>query len=106
MAKETKKKQEMTTVENVEVLRAYQFDDGTVSFDIKVEDLVIINNMRYSHIEKGRGKDKKVYDIINFPQRTVKGDKGEDDKYFKFAYFFITDDLKDDILEQIADILD
>lgn len=101
MAKKEKKKQEMTTVENVEVTRAYRFESGDVSFDIKVEDLVIINNMRYSHIEKGKGKEKKVYDIINFPER-----KGKDDVYYKDAYFFITDDLKDDILDQIEDILD
>ena len=85
-------------VQKVEVIRAHEFKSGDVAFDIKVDDVVTIYGMMYKEV---KGKDGKEWQIINFPQR-----KGSDDNYYNYAYFFIDDELKADIIKQLEEKVD
>lgn len=95
--KKTNEKAKKAVVKKVEVLRAHEFESGDVAFDLKVDDAVNIYGMIYKEVQK----DDKEYQIINFPQR-----KGNDDNYYNYAYFYIDEALKAEIIKQLEEKVD
>lgn len=85
------KKTEAKNEYAVKVTRAYQFDNGNVSFDCVVNGISVYG---MTVIEGKKG------DFIAFPQR-----KGSDDKYYKYVWFEISEELQADIIKQIEKLL-
>ena len=80
----------------VTVLRAIEFESGDVGFDADVNGITVYNMVYH----EGKTKAGDDYSRINFPQR-----KGNDDKYYNFVYFPISDDLKADIVKQLEELI-
>ncbi|MBO7734361.1 MAG: septation protein SpoVG family protein [Methanobrevibacter sp.] len=76
----------------VKVTRAFAFDNGSVSFDLVVNNQFYFNNMRI--IE---GKEK---DFISFPSY-----KGKDEKYYSHCWFRIDEELEKQIIELVKEKL-
>lgn len=91
--KEASKKFEVT---ELEVLKARQFKNSRIGFDLKVNGITIYSMIAFPY------KDKQGNDAwgISFPQR-----KGSDGKYYNEVYFFIDDELRKQILDQIDKVL-
>ena len=85
------------TVTECEVLKARQFKNSRVGFDLKINGVVIYSMIAFPY------KDKQGNDAwgISFPQR-----KGSDNKYYNECYFYINDDLRKNLLEQIDKLLE
>lgn len=93
MKKSENKKQETFELQSWDVIRAYEFEGGNISFDLKVNG-VFIYGMTLVWME-----DKKEY-FISFPSR-----KGRDGKYYKHAWFQISEVLQNAIIDRIEEIL-
>lgn len=76
----------------VKVTRAFAFDNGSVSFDLVVNNQFYFNNMR---IVEGKEKD-----FISFPSY-----KGKDDKYYSHCWFRIDEELEKQIIELVKEKL-
>lgn len=81
-----------TGVIAVKVTRAFAFDNGSVSFDLVVNNQFYFNNMR---IVEGKTKD-----FISFPSY-----KGKDDKYYSHCWFRIDEELEKQIIELVKEVL-
>lgn len=79
-----------------EVLKARQINDNTASFDLKVNG-VTIYGMIYREYTNSKGEEGTM---ITFPSR-----KGSDNKYYAHAFFPITLDLKNKIINDVIHIL-
>lgn len=75
----------------VKVLRAHEFDNGNVSFDMLVNGITIYG-CTYIETEKNS--------FVSFPQR-----KDKDGKYWNNAYFKIEEDVQNDIVKQLEALL-
>ena len=84
-------------VTELEVLKARQFRNSRIGFDLKVNGVVIYTMIAFPY------KDKQGNDAwgISFPQR-----KGSDNKYYNEVYFFIDEDLRKRILDMIDKVLE
>ncbi|MBO7676873.1 MAG: hypothetical protein J6S49_05110 [Erysipelotrichaceae bacterium] len=79
---ETKAKEQAN--HSIEVLRARELDNGTIIFDMKVNDVTIYGcNYKTFTKKDGSGEFAKV----GFPSR-----KGSDDNWYSHAYFTVTED--------------
>ena len=87
----SKKTKEAATEYAVKVTRAFEFENGNVSFDCIVNGISVYG---MTVIEGKKG------DFIAFPQR-----KGSDGKYYKYVWFEISEELQDDIIKQIEKLL-
>ena len=85
-------KKKETGVIAVKVTRAFAFENGTVSFDLIVNNQFYFNNMR---IVEGNTKD-----FITFPSY-----KGKDEKYYSHCWFRIDDELEKQIMELVREKL-
>lgn len=85
-----------TEIKEAKVLRAHEFENGNVSFNMEVNGIQIYNCM---YLE-GTTKDGKEYEMIAFPQT-----KGKDGKYYNNVWFPISDELKDNIVKQLSDLV-
>lgn len=83
-----------TVTRDIEVTRAYQFDDGNISFDIRIDAVTIYN---CSWIQKK--KDGTTF--VGFPSHLGKDGK----TYYKYAYTQFSDDELDIIDKQLDEIL-
>lgn len=83
MAIKKTEKNESTKI--ITVGRAYQFKDGSVSFDMTVNN-VTIYNCRIVEGKKG--------DFVSFPSH-----QGKDGKYYKYAYVEL-DELDVELIEK------
>ena len=81
---EEKKKTEIT---EINVFRAHQFKDGTVAFDMEVNGVTIYG----CTLREGKNGQ-----FVSFPSR-----KGQDGKYYSYAYVSLSEDHVDSIIEQI-----
>lgn len=91
---ETSKKFEFT---ECEVLKARQFSNSRIGFDLKINGITIYSMIAFPY------KDKKTGETawgISFPQR-----KGSDNHYYNEVYFFVDDELRKNLLEQIDKVL-
>jgi len=83
---------------NIFVRRAYEFDDGVVSFDIDTWDEGKTNAITIFGCTLR--KNKKGEDFIAFPQR-----KGSDGAYYNYALTKFTDDEFECICKQIDELV-
>lgn len=93
--KETSKKFEVT---ECEVLKARQFKNSRIGFDLKINGITIYSMIAFPYTNKKSGDIKWG---ISFPQR-----KGSDNKYYNEVYFFVDEDLRTNIIGQIDKLLE
>ena len=86
------RKNTATKKHSFEVTRAHEFNDGSVTFDLKVDGFVTIYGCRVVESKKG--------DFIGFPSR-----KGKDDKYYSHAYCDLTAEDTNAILDLVSEKL-
>ena len=91
---ETSKKFEVT---ECEVLKARQFKNSRIGFDLKINGITIYSMIAFPY----KDKDGNTAWGISFPQR-----KGSDNKYYNEVYFYVDDALRKDLLEQIDKLLE
>ena len=84
-------------VTELEVLKARQFRNSRIGFDLKINGVVIYSMIAFPYNDK-QGNDAWG---ISFPQR-----KGSDNKYYNEVYFYIDDELRKRILDLIDKILE
>lgn len=95
-AKTDNKKQNIP-VDQIKVTRAHQFDNS-ISFDVTLYGTVTIYGCTYRTYKPKDSEEEKG--IIDFPSR-----KGKDDKWYKHAYFFVTDEMLTSIESQIEALI-
>lgn len=97
-AKKTKtNKPQLKSFTAAHVERAHDFGGGRISFTCTFDGTITIYNMMYVE----GTKDGKDYAFVTMPQT-----KGKDGNYYNMCYSPITDALQDDIIKQLADLLD
>ena len=96
-SKGNKQEQQAAGNSDVEVLRAKELESGAVSFDMKVNGVTIYRCIAKSIKSKKSGED---VDVIDLPQY-----KGSDGKYYNYAWFPISFELRDKIIEKINSLL-
>lgn len=95
--------EEKVTIKEVEVTSARVIrheedtEDYRIGFTMVVAGVTIYNCIAFTYKDKKTGK--KAWGI-SFPSR-----KGNDGKWYNEVYFFITPELKDNIIQQIDKIL-
>ena len=72
---------------DIQVTRAHQFDDGSITFDMTVNGVTIYGNRI---VEGSKGT------FVSFPSR-----KGKDNKYYAYAFVQLSADEVKDIISQI-----
>lgn len=77
---------------DIKVTRAVAFKNGGAGFEMEVNGVKIYN---CTVIEGKKG------DFVSFPQR-----KGNDGKYYSYAYFPMDEDMQADIIAQVEKLLD
>lgn len=90
-------KSEAVKVE-VKVTRAHKVSDTLVLFDI-IANGVSISGMKYIEYTTKEGKDG---DMISFPSYEDKKEKG---KYWNHCWFPISNDLKNNIVDQLEKLI-
>lgn len=75
------------------VEHVHQFEDGTITFNLTVDEFVSIYNCRIYD-----GKDGKPF--VSFPAR-----KGNDGKYWNYAYIKLTEEQTEEIAKQVEEKL-
>ena len=81
------------------VIRAHQFDDGNISIDFDVNG-VTIYGARYIQYKTKEGKEG---DMISLPSYKVEKDKQTN--YYNHVWFPMSNELKENILDQVEKIL-
>ena len=81
------KKAEKEVKKEIKVLKAHQFDNGVITFDMEVNGVTIYCNTL---------REGKNGQFVSFPSR-----KGKDDKYYSYAYIKLSEDDTKDIIAQI-----
>lgn len=83
------------TINDIEVTRAHEVKEDRVIFDIKVKGISISNMiMQHYKNEKGEG------DIIDFPQY-----KANNGKYYSYAWFPISKETREALVQKVIDKL-
>ena len=77
----------------IKVIRAHQFEDGNISFDMAIGDITIYNCMFITRKEDGKS-------FIGFPSH-----KGKDGTYYNYVFTKITDAELEAIDKQLDEIL-
>ena len=95
-AKTDTKKQNIP-VDQIKVTRAHQFDNS-ISFDVTLYGTVTIYGCTYRTYKPKDSEEEKG--IIDFPSK-----KGKDDKWYKHAYLFVTDEMLASIESQIEALI-
>ena len=85
----TKKATEKKTNE-IKVVRAYQFDDGSIAIDLEVNGVSIYN----ATLREGKNGQ-----FVSFPSR-----KGKDGKYYSHVYVKFSEDDIQTIIEQVEEL--
>lgn len=93
----TENKKQNIPVDQIKVTRAHQFDNS-ISFDVTVYGTVTIYGCTYRTFKPKDSEEEKG--IIDFPSK-----KGKDDKWYKHAYFFVTDEMLASIESQIEALI-
>lgn len=82
---------------NFKVLRAFEFENGGISFDLSVE---LTEGLSLTFYRAGIRKGKEG-DFVSFPSY-----KGSDGNYYHYYYLPLTDDLQDKVIQAVYDRLD
>ena len=93
----TDNKKQSIPVDQIKVTRAHQFDNS-ISFDVTVYGTVTIYGCTYRTYKPKDSEEEKG--IVDFPSK-----KGKDDKWYKHAYFFVTDEMLASIESQIEALI-
>ena len=93
----TENKKATIPVDQIKVTRAHQFANS-ISFDVTLYDTVTIYGCSYKTYKPKDSDEEKG--IIDFPSK-----KGKDDKWYKHAYFFVTDEMLASIESQIEALI-
>ena len=93
----TENKKQNIPVDQIKVTRAHQFDNS-ISFDVTLYGTVTIYGCSYKTYKPNDSDEEKG--IIDFPSK-----KGKDDKWYKHAYFFVTDEMLASIESQIEALI-
>lgn len=75
------------------VEHVHQFEDGTITFNLTVDEFVSIYNCRIYD-----GKDGKPF--VSFPAR-----KGNDGKFWNYAYMKLSEEQIEDVAKQVEEKL-
>ena len=94
--KKTNKTEEKATIHApevgaVKVIRANKLESGVVMFDVIIGETVKVTGLSARPYKNENGEGV----VINMPARKA------NDKYFDIAFFPITSELKDDIIDQL-----
>lgn len=89
MTVKTKENKEAKT-RFIKVTRAHQFEDGSISFDMEVEDITIYN----CTLREGKNGT-----FVSFPFR-----KGKDGKYYSYVKCDLSKEDTANIIEQIEQL--
>ena len=90
---ENKKPENNFELHSWDVTRAHEFDGGDISFDLRVNGVMIYGmTLRWN-------EEKKEY-WVSFPAR-----KGNDGKFYKHAWFPVNEALQANIEKRIEDML-
>ena len=81
----------------VSILRATQFESGSVGFDMEVNGIRIYNCIAKTVKSKKTGEE---VDLIDFPSY-----KGKNGDYYNYVWFNISFELRDEIIKKINDRL-
>ena len=92
-----KNNHETLEITECKVLKARQFNNSRIGFDLKINGITIYSMIAFPYKDKKTGDDEWG---ISFPQR-----KGSDNKYYNEVYFFIDEKMRKGILEQIDIVL-
>lgn len=84
------------TIDDITINRANEIKEGTVMFDLNVGN-VKIYGMCMKHLTNDNGEE---WDSISFPSR-----KADNGKYYDHAWFPMSTDLRDKIVEKVIDKL-
>lgn len=95
--KKTETKKTEIPADQIKVTRAHQFDNS-ISFDVQLYGTITIYGCTYHTYKPKDSEEEKG--IIGFPSR-----KGQDEKYYKHAYFFVTDEMLASIEKQIEALI-
>lgn len=87
MKRSEKKSEEKSKVVSIEVIRAKEFDNGGVVFDMYVNDVSIYN----CRVVEGKNGD-----FISFPAR-----KASDGNYYNHAYIKLSEENTKEIISQV-----
>lgn len=79
----------------IKVLQAKEFN-GSYAFDMNVNGINIYN----CWFKTFTRKDGSEFDSVSFPSH-----KGNDGKYYSYAWFKLTDEMISDIANQISSLL-
>lgn len=90
---ENKKPEVVFNLQSWDVLRAHEFEGGNISFDMRVNEVIIYG------MTLVWDADRKEY-WVSFPAR-----KGKDGKYYKHAWFPIDEALQANIEKRIEELL-
>lgn len=97
-AKSAKETRREIKPEEVKVIRCKEMKSGDVAFDLQLFECVTIYNCFYKEVKrKGDGEE---FTLITFPQV-----KGKDGEWYNNVYFFVTDDVKAEIVKQLESLL-
>ena len=89
----TPKKSNRGPYHKFDVEHVHQFEDGTITFNMMVDDFVTVYGCRIYD-----GKDGKPF--ISFPAR-----KGNDGKFWNIVYMKLSEDQTEEIAKQIEEKL-
>jgi len=94
-SKGSSKEREYIKVDSFRVLRAYEFDDGNVSFDLELNGIKLY---RLLVIISAKDTD---HQFIGFPSY-----QGKDEKLYNYFYISLSDEDSDKIIQAVYDIID
>lgn len=86
----TKKEKNESVVKSLKVTRAHQFEDGSISIDMVVNDVAIYNATL---------RDSKNGMFVSFPSR-----KGKDGKYYSYVKVNFTEEDVKQIIDQVEEL--
>lgn len=78
------------------VTRAKEIKEGTVSFDMEVNGVKVYG----CWYKEGTSSNGKEYQIVNLPQ-----EKGNDRKYYSIAWFPMSKEVRENIIEQLQKLV-
>lgn len=95
---ETKKQETKSDISyDIRVTRASQYKENSFAFDMTVNGVAIYG----CWYKQGKSKNGNDYAFIDFPSR-----KGNDGKFYNYAWFPVTKEIQEAIEAQIASLLE
>lgn len=87
---------DIITIDDIEIVRAAEVKEGRVLFDMKVRGINISNMVLQSYTNK-KGQEGDILDFPNY--------KAKNGNYYRYAWFPISKELKQKIIDQVVSLL-